>query len=291
MRFLGFLFLPLIICFMPLLKAQNDIAKAYVDKTGIFIGDQFDYFISVNVDGNTVIERIETDTLTKYGFEIIEIAPAKLVTANEQIVALKLTTFEVGEKIIPPLPIYLRYAHAVKDTTSTNAVKIHVYPVNANSTSIAPFKSIIEEEKNWQDDWHWLVILVVVLVSLIFFLKKYLRKNTKKAEKIVIAEKNNPNDVFLNHLEKIKNEKNASHFASQLTIALRNFLEQKYHFPANTMTTERIITHCQTTDLLAEKTENLQHLLYITDYVKFANGDVENDFFTKSLADAKSFIE
>jgi hypothetical protein len=272
------------------LSAQE--VTASLDKSGMFVGDQAQLNINILGWTETPIAYIGWDSLAKKNIECLQIAPAKNLSNNERVVSAKITTFEAGEINIPPIMVVTKQ-DVLMDTSYTNPLKIIVYEVQPDSTGLLPIKDIIEEEKNISD--YYLPIGIVLL--LLFAIGIYLFWRQKNIQKGAVIYQQNQTPKA-KALRKLKNLEAKSYpqqgevkvFCSELTFILREYLGNEYGFSALEMTSSELLFFCKNNNILEAQNADLQYIMNTSDYVKFAEGDAENTFFTKVIKDVEMII-
>ena len=293
MRFIHFIILLLAFIKNPLF-AQTDVT-ASLDKLGMFVGDQAQLNINITGWADAPIYYIGWDSLAKKNIECLQIAPAKLLSNSERVVSAKITTFETGELNISPIMVILKTNGGTSmDTLYTNPLKLTVYEVAPDSAGLAPIKDILVENKDISD--YYLHISLVLLAMLgigiyYYFHQKGMRK------KAIVYEKNQTSQAKA--LRKLKNLEAQNYpqqgkvklFCSELTFILREYLSTEYQFSALEMTTSELLLFCKENNILQAQNADLQYVMNISDYIKFAEGDAENTFFTKAINDVKAMIE
>lgn len=290
MRFIYSLFL----AFVKFSLFAQTTVTANLDKSGMFVGDQAQLNINITGWADAPIYYIGWDSLAKKNIECLQIAPAKLLSNSERVVSAKITTFETGELTIPPITVILKTNGTFMDTFYTNPLKLAVYEVAPDSAGLAPIKDIIVEDKDVSD--YYLQISLVLLAMLGIGIYYYYRQKNGRKEAIIYQKNQTPQ---VKALRKLKNMEAQNYpqqgkvklFCSELTFILREYLAAEYQFPALKMTTSELLLFCKDNDILQAQNIDLQYIMNISDYVKFAEGDAENTFFTKAINDVKGIIE
>ena len=290
MRFIYSLFL----AFVKFSLFAQTTVTANLDKSGMFVGDQAQLNINIIGWADAPIYYIGWDSLAKKNIECLQIAPAKLLSNSERVVSAKITTFETGELTIPPITVILKTNGTFMDTFYTNPLKLAVYEVAPDSAGLAPIKDIIVEDKDVSD--YYLQISLVLLAMLGIGIYYYYRQKNGRKEAIIYQKNQTPQ---VKALRKLKNMEAQNYpqqgkvklFCSELTFILREYLAAEYQFPALKMTTSELLLFCKDNDILQAQNIDLQYIMNISDYVKFAEGDAENTFFTKAINDVKGIIE
>lgn len=296
MRFSYYIFL-LFLLNTTSLRAQGYEATASLDKPGMFIGDQAQLNIRISGWADVQIAYIAWDSLAKKNIECLEVFPAKLLSQNERIIAANITTFETGELTISPIMIILKRNEISSDTIYTNPMKLFVYEVAPDSTGLAPIKDIIIEEKDISDYYLHIGLFFLVLLTLLAVGIFYFQNQKNRNKKAIVYDKNQmPQTKALRKLTNLEAQNYPQKgkeklFCSELTFILREYLGAEYGFSALEMTTSELLLFCKNNNILQEQHIDLQQVMNISDFVKFAEGDAENIFFTKAINDVRVMIK
>jgi hypothetical protein len=158
-------------------------------------------------------------------------------------------------------------------------------------------KKPVEEIFGFFDPLPYVLILIVILTGVAgFLLFKFFRNKKDKTLKEVEID---PLSEFIENLEKIEkiqlNEKNYKEIFSEISEALRRFLERKLNFNALEMTSSEIILYLkyESREVSEDVIKNIDEILKITDRVKFAKyfpSSYEKDVcLKKAMEIAKSY--
>ena len=143
----------------------------------------------------------------------------------------------------------------------------------------------------------WIVALVVLLVAAIvgyFLYKKY-----KKKPKAIIERpkpKDPPHIWAKKELQKLEQAKlwqrnDHKQYYSRLSDILRSYLEYRYDYYALESTTEEINQDIDKFSVSLDTKSNLMQVLRLADFVKFAKLNPAPDNNTRSLENAKRFVD
>lgn len=143
-------------------------------------------------------------------------------------------------------------------------------------------------------------ILGVILIGAIIFLILYSIKRKKK-NKPIFSRPAKPKEpahiIALRELDRIKNEKiwqkeKTKQYYSEVTEALRNYIEDRFEIPAMEQTSDETLASFKfRRDLINEKLfMNLSRILNLADLVKFAKYNPLPDDNSLTLVDAYFFV-
>lgn len=287
--------------------AQQGNAKVTLQNPTIKIGEQtvldleFNYFTSDSSDliwpefDNYLTNSIEIIDKGQVG--TVNIVCDSTVCPIFKKQSLIITSFEPGKLIIPAIkfsiddsnfysqPIRL-FVETVKIDTSQSIYDIYgIYEVNYPLTERA-----VDFTKQY---WHWFLILVLLIIIFILF-RKYKNRPVEKyiAPKIII-----PAHITalaaLNQLKKQKGweQENRKKYYSQLTDAVRLYLEDRFKIQALEQTTTEIIRDLKFADITANDKEFLKQILQQADFVKFAKFKPTNEDGLLALDKSFDFVE
>ena len=208
-----------------------------------------------------------------------------------------ITSFEPGNLIIPAIkfsindsnyysqPIPLLVQTVVIDTTQSIYDVYDIYEVKYPFTERA-----IDFTKQY---WHWFLIIALLIVIFILY-KKYINRPQEEyiAPKIIIP----AHIKVLETLNKLKHEKgweneNRKKYYSQLTDAVRLYLEDRFKIQALEQTTTEIIRDLKFADINNDDKVFLKQILQQADFVKFAKYKPTDDDGLIALNKSFDFVE
>ncbi len=292
MRFISFIFF--IFQLLPFVStAQNAKVSVAIEKNAMFIGDQTILTLIIDESEHIKIAPIDWKKIEQNKWEIISEEPLEFVNANKRKASAVITTFELGELMIPPIPICMSVDKDYTDTIYSDSIKMMIYSVAPDSTGLAPIKDIIIEKKDFSD-YQWYILGVLLTIGALAYAMYWKQNQLRKEAILYQAEQNNVTKA-LRKLQQLEQKKfiekgEKKTFCSELTYILREFLANEYQFDALKMTSSEIIYFCKKEKILEEQWFALEKILNISDYVKFAEGEAENTFFANALDDAKKLI-
>jgi len=209
---------------------------------------------------------------------------------------LIITSFEPDSLTIP----VLYFIH--QDSTYQSSLKNFIVNTVSVDTSkqIFDIKPIIEIDyskvekiKDWgKDNWYWFLIiaLVIVLTILVIFIKKRPKIEVEKPKIIIPA-----HIKALNVLNQLKQDRawesdDKKQYYSNLTDAVRLYLEDRYKIQALEKTTREIIADLKYVNISVDDKYFLREILKQADYVKFAKLKPENEDGRIALEKSFEFV-
>ncbi len=282
-------------------KAQNVTVDASIDSLQLFIGQQAKIKLEVSCDADKKLRfpnLKENDTIIS-GVELLHIEKADTQFLNDKKRMLItqeyiITSFDSALYYLPPFEVLVDEVPYQSKSLALNVLSVPV-DVSQPDQFFGP-KVIMKPPFVW-DDWAlsiWLSVCILPLIVLIVYLVVRYNDNKPIIRTVKVTPKLPPHQLAMKEIERIKAEKrwqkgDPKGYYTELTDALRIYIQERYGFNALEMTSTEIIEH-----LLKEKDndslEELKSLFQTADLVKFAKHNPlmnENDM---NLVNAIEFI-
>ena len=259
------------------LYSQNipKINSGVVSKT-IKIGEQIDYFLSVEVDSVKQIEFPEQLQIAP--FELLEIFPTDTQKIKNKYLLTKkyaLIQFDSGYFQIPAQRVLVNGFSKLSGSVKIKVNDVIVDTVKQNLFNIKPLKIV---KKNYDEiikNFFYGFLIVVIIIILIFFMVRYQKKLLEKSKIIPPFEKA---IKALKDLEKRdpKIQEEYKKYYSELTEIVRRYFDEEANIDALESTSDQLLLKL---DLykgsgklaLEESTiNNLKTVLNTADLIKFA---------------------
>ncbi|WP_167608378.1 hypothetical protein [Maribellus sediminis] len=285
-------------------QAQRIKATASLDSANILIGDQVKLFLeiehpkSVSIEFPQVPDSINgglIEVLGRSGIDTFEADDEKFM---KQIQAYTITSFDSGSYRIPPYWFKINMDGNI-DSVPSNGVNLNVYSMQIDTTKgptdiKMPYGAPLTLKEVTP------YILGVILIGAIIFFLLYSIKRKKK-NKPIFARPPKPKQpahvVALRELDRIKAEKiwqkgKTKQYYSELTDALRIYIEDRFAIRAMEQVTDEILDSFRAQkNLLSDKNfANLSQILQVADLVKFAKYTPLPDDDNLSLVNAYFFV-
>jgi hypothetical protein len=308
MRIKKYIFVLFTILVSLVVNAQQIEVHAVIDSNTIRIGAQtkLDIYLKYNAKEHKILDvmwPVIEDTLKK-GLEVINVTPIDTTIPDkaqpniiQQHLQLTVTSFDSGAYFIPPFKFILN-----KDTSNTLLTEpLHlIVKTIETDTALAKVKDI-KAPFDEPFDWKWylpyayicLAILVGVII-LIFIIKKLTKK---KPVEIIIEKPKIPAHVTaFASLEKIKQEaiwkeNKTKAYYSEITDAIRLYIEERFNINALELTSEEIIKIFKTQVIDNDSKEKLKQILTLADFVKFAKQIPIEAEHTLTINNAFDFVK
>ncbi len=303
------LYLLLIIFSAFAVRSQSSVeVHAVIDSSTIRIGAQtkLDIYLKYNSAEHKNLDvfwPIIEDTLKK-GLEVVSVSPIDTTIPDktkphiiQQHQQLVVTSFDSGAYYIPPFKFIIN-----KDTANpllTEPLHLIVNTV-VTDTSLAKVKDI-KAPFDEPFDWKWYlsyayygIAILVGLCLLIWLIRKLMKK--KPVEVIIEQPKIPAHVTALASLEKIKTdaiwkENKIKEYYSEITDAVRLYIEERFNINALELTSDEIIRIFKTQVVDNDSKAKLTQILSLSDFVKFAKQIPIEAEHTLTLNNAFDFVK
>lgn len=270
---------------------------ANADSSVIEMGDRTMVHLSVTAPtANAIpVEELKPNT-TYHGVDIIEVnSDTTSLTGGGSRVDynILIQAFDPGMVTLPPFRFTLG-----TDTAESDIVTLKVTEVDLDSlTTINPMETIVSPNSRWYDIipdwWYWVVIgLAVIAIGLALYL--LYRKNGT----IIIKRKPviPPYELAVQQLNELRTQKLAElgqekEYYTRLTEILRQYLDGRFGIYAMEMSSTQILYAIKHNEETKMTTEQIQQILEIADFVKFAKVRPLPDDNIKTFNLAMNFVE
>lgn len=291
-----------ILLILPLSVYSQGMVEARIDSIQILVGEQTGYHLSATIKpGQRVMfPQWKPQQMITPGVEVVEAPRVDTVDANDGFIKvtqhLVLTSFEDTLYYIPKQEIKID-----NKTLQTNNLALKVLTVEVDTLHPNQFfgpKDIQENPFLWKE-WVMLLLLAVLAVFIYVMLwLAYIRLKSNKPFKfkVRIIKRVPPHQKALTAIQALKDEKvsinaedDSKEYYTQLTDALRTYMQERFGFNAKEMTSAEIISRLEQEED-KDKIEELTALFQTADLVKFAKystGMTEKD---RNLVSAIDFI-
>lgn len=260
-------------------QAQVTI-NASIDSLQLFIGEQTKVKLEVSLPTESkLVMPAFTDGKLMPGIEIVGEVHADtqyLNRKNQMLITNEytVTSFDSAFYYLPPFEVLV---DSQAYTSNPLALMVYHFPIDTTEVNaIFPIKDVVKPKLTFGD--LWLMILALLLFGGACVATPYAavayKENKPILRRVTIAPKLPPHQVALMEMERIKKEKGSQgddvkQYYTELTDALRVYMEGRFGFNAMEMTSDEIIAH------LNEQPDKewigeLRTLFNMSDLVKFA---------------------
>ncbi|MBQ9237407.1 MAG: hypothetical protein IJ183_05810 [Prevotella sp.] len=286
----------------PLAMMAQGMVEARIDSIQMLVGEQTGYHVSATVKPGqrVVFPQWKPQQMITPGVEVVEAPKMDTVDAKDGFIKvtqhLVLTSFEDTLYYIPKQEVKID-----GKTLKTNNLALKVLTIEVDTLHPNQFfgpKDVQENPFLWKE-WAkllWLALLAVTLYVVAWLAYIRLKSNKPFKFKVRIIKRIPPHQKALSAIQALKDEKvslstedDSKAYYTQLTDALRTYMQERFGFNAKEMTSAEIISRLQQEED-QDKIEELTALFQTADLVKFAKystGMTEKD---RNLVSAIDFI-
>ena len=290
-------FFKLLILFLFSISSFSQVTSS-VDTTNIKIGEQITFKIQVETDSANIVVFPQAKEFSP--LEVIESYPVDTtkIESNKLKLIKKygLTQFDSGTYYIPKQKINIAF-----NSFTTDSVKVEVNNVKVDTTKqgLYDIKPLIQVEKPKSNWLKYLLIILGILILVGFLLYWFIwrPKPLTEEEKIALLPPYDRAKLALKKLDEshyLENQQIKDYY-SELTFAIRKYLDEKVYDKALESTTDELVTRLNLMkdgnqfDLSNETIKNIESILKRADLVKFAKStpDVELAKMDRSTIDVE----
>ncbi len=287
----------LLALFSPIQSAVANIeVLAHVDRSEITIGDKIIYQIEINFPKTGTL--ILPSVLGNLGqFEVKDYNtsdPKATQTGRQQTWTFTLSTFTVGEYMIPPQMIeYTPENDSNKQVIHSDPIKITVKRTTAETLKdIEDITDLVDlpKESKW---WLWLIGLgiLVGLIGLILWWTLF-RKKTKGH----VVPRKPPYEEAIFELSRLSRKQMltqglAKEYCFKLSEILRTYISRRFEIEALESTTEEFLVKIESIPLTETQREVLKDFSEKSDLIKFANVTMSTPEGEAMLNVAQKFVK
>ena len=290
-------FFKLLILFLFSISSFSQVTSS-VDTTNIKIGEQITFKIQVETDSANIVVFPQAKEFSP--LEVIESYPVDTtkIESNKLKLIKKygLTQFDSGTYYIPKQKINIAF-----NSFTTDSVKVEVNNVKVDTTKqgLYDIKPLIQVEKPKSNWLKYLLIILGILILVGFLLYWFIwrPKPLTEEEKIALLPPYDRAKLALKKLDEshyLENQQIKEYY-SELTFAIRKYLDEKVYDKALESTTDELVTRLNLMkdgnqfDLSNETIKNIESILKRADLVKFAKStpDVELAKMDRSTIDVE----
>lgn len=280
--------------------AMGQTAAIRLDTTEIQLGGQTRLNLTFGLPVSpteAIIWPAFTDTLTGQ-IEVISSSTIDTLTSEsrfELLQTLTITSFDTGYVVIPPIQFGLG-----EQRFESNALLLHVV---APVVELMPrdVKEIYEVEYtlvDWLiDHLEWIVGGCILMLLSFWLIRRWrMRPRSVAVETEPVIERLPAAEEALNALNELERkelwQKGAvKEYQSELTDALRIYIERRYHVRTMERTTRQILADLRMMGVPGDAYNRLKATLQLADVVKFAKFIPEPEEHIAALENARFFVE
>ena len=269
------------------LKAQDMRVSAVLDTSKIRIGEpvKLDLYFLYNPNqgsfkiqwptiGDTITEKVEVISHTEIDTTMPEKSNPNLIQQHQQFI---ISAYDSGYFAIPPFKFILNGDTADPKLTEALLLEVHTVPTDSSAVKTKDIKEPFGEPFSWlwyKEYFYWgiaALVFVIAVFLIIYYRNKRLKNKIIEPEKPKVP----AHITALASLERIKNEQlwkdnKIKEYYSEITDAVRLYIEERYNVSALESTTDELLTLMRSQVIDQNSKEKLKQILVLSDFVKFA---------------------
>ena len=281
-------------------SAQNTLLDVKVDSAAILIGEQTVLHLTVTADKNKEVQLvIPRDTLMA-GVEVLDIPKADTTEIDNNRLLIKqdllVTSFDSSLYLLPPFKVI-----DGKDTVYSNqiALKVSTIPVNTDKP-----EEFFDIKNVWKPPFvladYYPIIFGVLLALFLICVIAYVIKRLRNRQSLIPFKKPEPklppHEQAVKELDEIKQQKlwqqgRSKEYFTMITDTLRRYIVERFGINAMEMTSGEILDIIRKTPDASSVYDNLQQILLLSDFVKFAKMNPLPDENDLSMTNAYLFVD
>lgn len=281
-------------------SAQNTLLDVKVDSAAILIGEQTVLHLTVTADKNKEVQLvIPRDTLMA-GVEVLDIPKADTTEIDNDRLLIKqdllVTSFDSSLYLLPPFKVI-----DGKDTVYSNqiALKVSTIPVNTDKP-----EEFFDIKNVWKPPFvladYYPIIFGVLLALFLICVIAYVIKRLRNRQSLIPFKKPEPklppHEQAVKELDEIKQQKlwqqgRSKEYFTMITDTLRRYIVERFGINAMEMTSGEILDIIRKTPDASSVYDNLQQILLLSDFVKFAKMNPLPDENDLSMTNAYLFVD
>lgn len=296
----------ILITLLQILPSGKAYLKLSEQKDTVLVADQFEYGFELDKlkEGSDIVladprEMFPGDTLVLVrGWQVDTLETDRKTLARKIRATVRLAPFEEGKYLLPPIFALRVNPDGKSDTLKFDAQELQVFdvPVDTAAFEVKELKPLVEYPVTFKEVLPWAsggLLAVALTVGLVILLRRLLSRRPE--------EKSKTSDpayiVALRKLEKYRGEKfwvpeKQKMFYSGITDTLKEYMEERYGFDAQEMTTAEVFDQLGRKEFCvpAELYEKTRKLFETADFVKFAKHTVGEEENSSALPLAIRFV-
>ena len=281
-------------------SAQNTLLDVKVDSAAILIGEQTVLHLTVTADKNKEVQLvIPRDTLMA-GVEVLDIPKADTTEIDNDRLLIKqdllVTSFDSSLYLLPPFKVI-----DGKDTVYSNqiALKVSTIPVNTDKP-----EEFFDIKNVWKPPFvladYYPIIFGVLLALFLICVIAYVIKRLRNRQSLIPFKKPEPklppHEQAVKELDESKQQKlgqqgRSKEYFTMITDTLRRYIVERFGINAMEMTSGEILDIIRKTPDASSVYDNLQQILLLSDFVKFAKMNPLPDENDLSMTNAYLFVD
>lgn len=288
----------LLCCVCSLAVSAQVVVQAHADTASILIGEQIDIKVTCSVNAKQQVQfpYFQPKQELVKGVEVVGNGRVDTLLLNdgkrmELSRRYTITSFDSAVYRIPPFKVTVDG----KEYASRGNIGLKVSTVPVDTVHVDQFNGphdVIDQPFEWSWELILLALLCVVLLVCITAMAVRLADPRLITRRVVINPPVPAHVKAMNSIEQIKKQPtdNVKEYYTNLTEALRTYIEDRFKFNAREMTTAEIIDKlCETNNEAA--LNELKNVLLTADLVKFAKHSTSLSEQDRNLVQALDYVQ
>lgn len=278
---------------------QRPLIDVAIDSAAILIGEQTVLHLTVTADQDRPVQVVIPNDTLMAGVEVLNLSkPDSTMIENNRMVIKQdvlITSFDSSLYLLPPLKVIDGV-----DTIYSNqvALKVSTLPVNVENP-----EEFFDIKQVWKPPFvladYYPIIIGILLVLLLAVLAWYVWKRMRERKSLIPFKKEEPklppHEQAIKELDEIKQQKlwqqgQSKEYYTLITETLRRYIVGRFGINAMEMTSGEILELIKQTTEAQSVYDNLQQILSLADFVKFAKMNPLPDENDLSLVNAYLFV-
>ena len=278
---------------------QRPLIDVAIDSAAILIGEQTVLHLTVTADQDRPVQVVIPNDTLMAGVEVLNLSkPDSTMIENNRMVIKQdvlITSFDSSLYLLPPLKVIDGV-----DTVYSNqvALKVSTLPVNVENP-----EEFFDIKQVWKPPFvladYYPIIIGILLVLLLAALAWYVWKRMRERKSLIPFKKEEPklppHEQAIKELDEIKRLKlwqqgRSKEYYTLITETLRRYIVGRFGINAMEMTSGEILELIKRTTEAQSVYDNLQQILSLADFVKFAKMNPLPDENDLSLMNAYLFV-
>lgn len=276
------------------------LARAELDRSKATIGDKIWLKLLISAPPGTQVEGLDFKVaMPDFAADNLNVRPRATITESPELLLeqrVNIQLFDTGYIFIPELAVPYLLSNGTQDTAFTESLLLTITGVPiSEDDELMPIKPIIKEPLNWLDFWP-AYLAAFALLSAYLVYTWYRRKERNRVEPPPPPPK--PAHVIaFERLDELETEKlwqdgQINPYYTRLSYVLRAYLEDRFKMPALESTTRQIDNALtEKGNLSDDQRTELGQLLQLSDLVKFARAEPDENLHQRGLDRVRTFVE
>lgn len=273
-------------------------ATASTKQKEYLIGDwvPVDLFVSATSNNKVVFPNLK-DSISET-IEVANFTPIDTIKKSGQYEyhqLVNLIVFDTGQIYLPQFQ-FLVNNNGTLDTITSAPILVHVAGVKIDTTKdVKPIKEPLKIPYTFQEILPFLIgtlILAIIVALITWYIIERKKKKPPIDEKYLLP----PHVWAFKELDKLQHDKlwqtgEVKNYYSRLTDIARTYIELRYKIPAMEQTTDELMTSMHKGIMKQSLKKDLQEVLTLSDFVKFAKAQPDFMENESSIKIVKDFID